>query len=92
MPSLSTYIGANVRRLRVRLGLTQAQLAELANVNGRHLQRVERGLVDLHVSSLEVLATVLGVSPSTLLRPAKLEPSRPGRPWPKRRSPRTQKP
>jgi transcriptional regulator with XRE-family HTH domain len=64
-------------------------LAELANLNGRHLQRIERGAVDLHVSSLEVLATVLRVTPSALLRPAKLEPSRPGRPSRRRtRNPR----
>lgn len=80
MPPLSTYIGANVRKARVRLGLSQAQLAEKAGVNGRHLQRIERGLVDLHVSALQALADALEVTPAALLKPAKLEPSRPGRP------------
>jgi transcriptional regulator with XRE-family HTH domain len=80
MPGISAYIGANIRRLRRGLGLTQAELAEAAGFNGRHLQRIERGNVDLHVESLAVLARVLGVSPSALLRPAKLEPSKPGRP------------
>jgi transcriptional regulator with XRE-family HTH domain len=80
MAPLSTYIAANVRRLRTRLGLTQAELAELAGFNGRHLQRIERGQVDLKVASLGELAEALGVAPGVLLRPAKLEPSRPGRP------------
>lgn len=78
--SLPAYIGANVRRLRRRLGLTQAALAEAAEIDGRHLQRIERGKVDLHVSHLERLAAVLHVSPAALLAPADLEPSRPGRP------------
>ncbi|MBI5543796.1 MAG: helix-turn-helix transcriptional regulator [Deltaproteobacteria bacterium] len=89
MPLLS-YIGANTRRLRVKLGLSQAELAEAAGFNGRHLQRIERGSVDLHVSSLELLAKALGVKPAVLLRPAKLEPSRPGRP--SRRSGRSTRP
>ena len=80
MPGLSAYIGANVRRVRRALGLTQAELAEAAGFNGRHIQRIERGVVDLKVESLAVLAKVLGVSPGALLRPAKLEPSKPGRP------------
>jgi transcriptional regulator with XRE-family HTH domain len=80
MAPLSTYIAANVRRLRVRLGLTQAQLAEQAGFNGRHLQRIERGVVDMRVESLGKLAQILGVTPGALLRPARLEPSTPGRP------------
>jgi transcriptional regulator with XRE-family HTH domain len=78
--SLPTYIGANTRRLRRRLGLTQAALAEAAGIDGRHLQRIERGTVDLHVSHLERLAKVLKVLPAALLASAELEPSRPGRP------------
>ena len=77
---LASYIGANVARLRRRLGLTQAQLAELVGVESRHLQRIERGSVDLPVSSLEALSVALGVKPQVLLRPATPEPAKVGRP------------
>jgi transcriptional regulator with XRE-family HTH domain len=80
MPSLSIYVGANVRRLRVRISLSQAEFAELCDMNGRHIQRIERGKVDLHLSSLEILAKALRVAPQALLRPARLEPATVGRP------------
>ena len=88
--SLAAYIGANLRKARRRLGFTQAELAERAGFNARHVQRIERGLVDLHVSSLAVLAKALEMTPQALLRPATLEESKPGRPWAvSRKRPRT---
>lgn len=74
------YIGANVRRIRVRLGLTQDELAGRARLEQRFVQRVERAKVDLRLSTLLKLARALGVAPGALLRKAKLPPARPGRP------------
>jgi DNA-binding XRE family transcriptional regulator len=84
------HLGANVRRRRIRLDLTQERLAEAAGVEARYLQDVERGRVNLSMDVLVALAEALGVDPRALLKPSTLPPPRPGRP-PKRRSPRSTK-
>jgi transcriptional regulator with XRE-family HTH domain len=78
-------IAANVRRLRVRRGLTQEELAELARQDLSYLQRVERGSSNLSMSVLLALANALEVPPGLLLRRAPLPPIKRGRP-PKRRA------
>lgn len=74
------YIGANIRRLRMRQSLSQEALAELAGIAARYLQDVEIGAVNLSVGILVDLAQALGVEERTLLRPARLPPARVGRP------------
>lgn len=77
-------IGANVRRLRVRAGLTQERLAERVDLDLTFLQRIERGKTNLGVAVLLRLATALDVKPAALLRSAKLPKARRGRPPTKR--------
>jgi transcriptional regulator with XRE-family HTH domain len=74
------YIGANVRRLRLKRGMTQEQVAEGAELDLRFLQRVEAGKTNLGVAVLVKLADVLGVAPGVLLRPAELPEVKRGRP------------
>ncbi|NUQ73895.1 MAG: helix-turn-helix transcriptional regulator [Polyangiaceae bacterium] len=74
------YIGANVRRRRLRLGLTQEALAEAANLDVRFLQRVERGTTNVGVAAVVALADVLEVAPGLLFRKATLPEAKPGRP------------
>lgn len=78
------YVAANVRRLRRRLGLSQAALAEKAGFNVRWLQDVEVAKVDLRIQTLVRLAGALGVPPARLLRRARLAVPGPGRPRTKR--------
>lgn len=73
-------IGANVRAGRNRLGLTQEQLAEAADIDLRFLQRIERGTTNLSIAVLASLAASLKVKLPTLLRPAKIKPAKRGRP------------
>jgi transcriptional regulator with XRE-family HTH domain len=73
-------IAANIRRLRVRRGLTQEKLAERADLAERYLQQVEAGSVNLSVGILVDLARALDVDPAVLLRPAELARPRKGRP------------
>ncbi|MBI5479937.1 MAG: helix-turn-helix transcriptional regulator [Deltaproteobacteria bacterium] len=73
-------IAANVRAQRAQLGLSQAQLAERADLELRHLQRIERGRTNFGVVTLVWLAEALGVRPGTLLRRSALPPTRHGRP------------
>jgi transcriptional regulator with XRE-family HTH domain len=77
-------IAANVRRARLRRGLTQETLAERAGQDLSYLQRVERGATNLSVGVLLALARALGVPPAALVRKARLAPVTRGRP-PKRK-------
>jgi transcriptional regulator with XRE-family HTH domain len=78
--SVFQSIGANVRRIRDRRGVTQQALAELADLDHRFVQRVERGHTNMSVLVLIKLAHALGVVPSALLKPAKIKLPVPGRP------------
>jgi transcriptional regulator with XRE-family HTH domain len=78
--SYLSFIAANTRRWRLRRGLTQEALAEMADLDLRFIQRIERGTTNLSVSALVALAAALGIGPSRLFRAAKLTPPRPGRP------------
>jgi transcriptional regulator with XRE-family HTH domain len=89
MPGLDdvlTHIGANVRALRTRHGLTQERLAELADLDLRFVQRVERGQTNLSVAVLVALAEVLETTPAALFKKAALPAARVGRPPKARRS------
>jgi transcriptional regulator with XRE-family HTH domain len=73
-------IAANVRRIRDRRGVTQEQLAELAGLELRHLQKIEAAEVNFGVTLLVAIADALDVRPGTLLRPARLATPTRGRP------------
>lgn len=74
------YIAANIRRHRLGQGWTQATLAEAADMDLRHLQRVERAEVNLTAGALTAVADALGIPPAKLFVAAALPPARPGRP------------
>jgi transcriptional regulator with XRE-family HTH domain len=78
--SVLESVGANIRRVRDRRGVTQQSLAELADLDQRFVQRVERGRTNMSVLVLVKLASALGVTPATLLRPARIKPPVAGRP------------
>jgi len=73
------YLGANVRRLRDRADLSQAELAEQVGISVVALSRIERGTVDVYLSTVVRLAQALSVKPGRLLEAAKLPPARIGR-------------
>jgi transcriptional regulator with XRE-family HTH domain len=75
-----SYVAANVRRLRLKAGLSQEELSELAVLDTSFLARVERGRVNLSVGVLADLAVALEVEPGKLLRRAAMHPIRQGRP------------
>jgi transcriptional regulator with XRE-family HTH domain len=84
-------IGANVARLRKRRAWTQADLAGAIGANEiRVIQRVERAEINFGVVLLIELADALDAPISALLRPAKPEPARKGRPPAPRSKKRTQ--
>jgi transcriptional regulator with XRE-family HTH domain len=61
--------GANLRRARLHLGLTQEQLAERAALHWTYVGSVERGERNVSVDNICRLAWALGHEVSELLSP-----------------------
>lgn len=61
MAKLQKHLGARVYELREKSGLTQAQLAEKANVSNDTISRIERGIRSPSFEVLERLAKALNV-------------------------------
>lgn len=68
MDDFRPILGARVKALRTRLGLTQEELAERADMHWTFISGIERGRKDPRVSTLGRIATALGVTPADLLR------------------------
>ena len=66
--ALLVRLGARVRALRARRGLTLQQLAALAALSPRFLGQVEKGLGNISVLNLDALARALGTTPADLLK------------------------
>ena len=64
--SLETSIGAAVRALRLRDGLTIAQVAEKADISRGMLSKIETGQTSAGMDTLARIARALGVSMSML--------------------------
>jgi transcriptional regulator with XRE-family HTH domain len=64
---LRATLGRNVRKLRLSLGMTQAELAERAESRRALISDVERGEANLTIDSLLRIATALRVEPAELL-------------------------
>lgn len=60
-------IGRRIRHYRLRLNLTQTELARRANVNQGFLSEIERGRRKPSPSSLKALAIALDVPPAVLI-------------------------
>ena len=59
--------GANVRRERLRKGLTQESLAELVSLNPRSVQKIEAGHVGILLTTALRIQKVLGCHWNALL-------------------------
>ena len=66
---LRFVIGANVRRLRNKRGLTVEDAAHEGDIHGRHWQKIESGEVGLTLDMVGRLAAALEVDPLELFRP-----------------------
>jgi len=68
--SVLQSIAANIRRLRLRRGLTQAQLAEAAEIETRYVQTLETGKANPSAAILVQVGHALGVDAGQLFRAA----------------------
>ncbi len=64
---LQATVAANVKRLRLRLGLSQEQFAEGCGYHRTYIGSIERGERNITLSTLEAIAVALGVKPVDLL-------------------------
>ena len=63
-------LGWNLRKLRVERGLSQEALAHDAKLDRAYVGRVERGMENVTIATIEALAVVLNVAIADLfLRP-----------------------
>jgi transcriptional regulator with XRE-family HTH domain len=67
----SKLVAWNLRRLRVAKELSQESLAVDAGVDRSFVGRIERGLENPTVETLEKFSNVLGIAPYELLLPVK---------------------
>ena len=69
---ITRRLGHAVRRRRVRAGLSQEALADAAGVHPTYVSLLERGLRDPRLTSIQKVATALGVSAATIVREAEV--------------------
>jgi transcriptional regulator with XRE-family HTH domain len=61
-------VGSRIRRRRKKLGMNQERLAELANVDRKHMSTIENGNAEPGFWTLTRIAGALGTTPTQFLR------------------------
>lgn len=69
-------VGDNVRRMRVRNGLTQEQFADVSGFSQQYISSLEKGRRNPTIITVFELASALGVSHMDLLRPTRAKLSK----------------
>ena len=65
---MKELVGRRIRELRAARGMTQEAVAEAAAIHPKYFGSIERGEVNLTLSSLEKIGAALMVTPDELLR------------------------
>lgn len=60
--------GENLRKIRIKKGLTMMQLAFDADIEYSQIAKIERGVSNTTISTVQLLATALGISTADLFR------------------------
>lgn len=66
MTDLRNTVGDRIRAIRKAQGLTQQQLAELANLDDAYIGAVERGERNFSIDTLEKIVAALQIQPGEL--------------------------
>ena len=64
---INRLVGAEVRRLRTALGLSQEDFAEKCGIHRTYVGAIERGECNITLATLENIALALGEHPADLL-------------------------
>jgi DNA-binding XRE family transcriptional regulator len=64
---LRKHFALNLKRLRMRCGLSQEALASEAGLHRTYIGSIERGERNVSIDNIERIAVALGVSPTSLL-------------------------
>ena len=68
MQDIQKRVGANVRALRKKRGLSQDVFADRSGLHRAHVGSIERGESNVTLQTLEILADTLGVRIVDLVR------------------------
>ena len=68
---MRVLVGENVRKVRLKRGLTQERFAEKSGFSQQYLSSLENGRRNPSIVTVYELAAALGVSHLELLKPAK---------------------
>lgn len=70
MDNFQKIIGSNIRFLRKKQGVTQTQLAEMSDINYRHLQKIEAGTPDIRIGTICKISENLNIPACYILEKA----------------------
>ncbi len=70
MKDLLTRVGDNIRKERIKLGLSQEELASIADIHRTFLSGVERGERNISLNTLAKISAGMKVKMATLLKGA----------------------
>jgi transcriptional regulator with XRE-family HTH domain len=73
MSDFLKLVGARIRQLRLLQGLSQAKLAEAADLQVSYIGGVERGERNISLNTLEKITSALGTDPIEALRFGQLD-------------------
>lgn len=66
-PNLNVIVGANLRRFRNKLSVSQDEFADMAGLHRTYIGAVERGERNITLGTLQRIATALNLEPTDLL-------------------------
>jgi transcriptional regulator with XRE-family HTH domain len=73
MEHLSKSFGLNLKKIRIRLSLSQEELAEMCHLHRTYIGSVERGERNISLKNIYKIAVALNVEPSKLLPQNKVQ-------------------
>jgi transcriptional regulator with XRE-family HTH domain len=77
LTEIMAAFGQRMREVRLKVGVSQEKLAELAGLHRTYVSTVERGLKNISIVNIARLAAALNVEPADLMPPLPKKPARP---------------
>ena len=65
---ITKKFGKRVREMRLKKGMSQGDLAKILGVHANYVSGIERGLENMSLRKIEILAKALGISLGKLLQ------------------------